>query len=81
MHGLRVCDCTRHHGGLHHADWEPRYRCFNHGGRDDDGSYCWLLCCRGEATAKLRRASKRPQTNGTSATAGRRHKTAAVAGA
>ena len=76
-----VCDCTRHHGGLHHADWEPRYRCFNHGGRDDDGSYCWLLCCRGEATAKLRRASKRPQPNGTSATAGRRHKAVAGAGA
>ena len=67
-----VCDCTRRHGGLHHADWEPRYRCFNHGGRDDDGSYCWLLCCRGEAIAMQRRASKRPQPNGTSTTAGRR---------
>jgi len=45
------CDCQH----LDNArEWMPRYRCTNHGGRDDDGTYCWLLCCRGDDFPALR---------------------------
>ena len=46
------CLCTRR---ISQDEWVARYRCQNHGGRDDDGSYCWMLCCRGPETPGLKR--------------------------